>query len=150
MVKETKFFRKQAAKAERMAQAALDPEISQRLLNMAKAYRSQADVLKAKKKSGKKRVRLWARTGHAGDQQIDLPNAINEGQHQRDGRPHDVHRDQESAARQKIRKAPDHGRHADICNHLDRKCSSEHGACLVAGNFEGQQPQRNRHHSGAY
>jgi hypothetical protein len=55
MVKETKFFRKQAAKAERMAQAAADPEISQGLLNMARAYRSQADVLKAKKKSGKKR-----------------------------------------------------------------------------------------------
>jgi hypothetical protein len=55
MVKETKFFRKQVAKAERMAQAAPDPEISQRLLNMARAYRSQADVLKAKKKSGKKR-----------------------------------------------------------------------------------------------
>ncbi len=55
MVKETKFFRKQAAKAERMAQAASDAEISERFLNMAKAYRSQADVLKAKKKSGKKR-----------------------------------------------------------------------------------------------
>jgi hypothetical protein len=55
MVKETKSFRKQAAKAERMAQAASDPEISQRLLTMARAYRSQADVLKAKKKSGKKR-----------------------------------------------------------------------------------------------
>jgi len=55
MVKETKFFRKQAAKAERMAQSAPDAEISQNFLNMAKAYRSQADVLKAKKKSGKKR-----------------------------------------------------------------------------------------------
>ena len=39
----------------RMAQAAADPEISQSLLSMARAYRSQADVLKAKKKSGKKR-----------------------------------------------------------------------------------------------
>jgi hypothetical protein len=55
MVKETKFFRKQAAKAERMARAVSDAEISERFLNMAKAYRSQADVLKAKKKSGKKR-----------------------------------------------------------------------------------------------
>ncbi len=55
MVKESKFFRKQAAKAERMAQAAADPEISQSLLSMARAYRSQADVLKEKKKSGKKR-----------------------------------------------------------------------------------------------
>ena len=55
MVKETKFFRKQAAKAERMARAVSDPEISERFLNMAKAYRSQADVLKAKKKSGRKR-----------------------------------------------------------------------------------------------
>jgi hypothetical protein len=55
MVKETKFFRKQASKAERMARSVSDPEISQRFLNMAKAYRSQADVLKAKKKSDKKR-----------------------------------------------------------------------------------------------
>ncbi|MEH2515298.1 hypothetical protein V1279_000871 [Bradyrhizobium sp. AZCC 1610] len=54
MVKETKFFRKQAAKAERLARSASDPEISQNFLNMAKAYRSQADVLKAKKKFGKK------------------------------------------------------------------------------------------------
>jgi hypothetical protein len=54
VVKETKFFRKQAAKAERMARSALDAEISQSFLNMAKAYRSQADVLKAKKKSRKK------------------------------------------------------------------------------------------------
>ena len=55
IVKETKFFRKQAVKAERMARSVSDAEISERFLNMAKAYRSQADVLKAKKKSGKKR-----------------------------------------------------------------------------------------------
>ena len=62
MVKETKFFRKQAVKAERMARSVSDAEISERFLSMAKAYRSQADVLKgkkksvkAKKKSGKKR-----------------------------------------------------------------------------------------------
>ena len=55
MVKETKFFRKQAVKAERMARSVSDAEISERFLSMAKAYRSQADVMKAKKKSGKKR-----------------------------------------------------------------------------------------------
>jgi hypothetical protein len=55
MVKEAKFFRKQADKAKRMARAASDAEISERFLNMAKAYRSQADMLKARKKSGKKR-----------------------------------------------------------------------------------------------
>ena len=49
MVKEAKFFRKQAAKAERMARTVADAEISERYLNMAKGYRSQADVLKAKK-----------------------------------------------------------------------------------------------------
>jgi hypothetical protein len=54
MVKETKFFRKQADKAERMARSANDVEISQRYLNMAQAYRSQAEVLKAKKKAEKK------------------------------------------------------------------------------------------------
>jgi hypothetical protein len=58
MVKETKFFRKQAAKAERMARSTPDAEISQSFLNMAKAYRSQADVLKMaknKKKADKRR-----------------------------------------------------------------------------------------------
>jgi hypothetical protein len=60
MVKESKFLRKQADKAERMARAVSDAEISQSFLNMAKAYRSQADSLKTKKlqttkKSGKKR-----------------------------------------------------------------------------------------------
>jgi hypothetical protein len=54
MVKETKFFRKQAAKAERMARSVLDAEISERFLNMAEGYRSQADALKAKKLKAKK------------------------------------------------------------------------------------------------
>jgi hypothetical protein len=54
MVKETKFFRKQADKAERMARSATDVEISQGYRNMARAYRSQADILQAKKKAGKK------------------------------------------------------------------------------------------------
>jgi hypothetical protein len=54
MVKEAKFFRKQADKAERMARATSDTEASEVLLNLAKAYRSQADALKAKRKSDKK------------------------------------------------------------------------------------------------
>jgi hypothetical protein len=61
MMKEAKFFRKQADKAERMARAASDIEVSEGFLNMAKAYRSQAEVLKAKQKSGKKRRRRPAR-----------------------------------------------------------------------------------------
>jgi hypothetical protein len=61
MVKEVKFFRKQAAKAERIARSASDAEVSQNFLSMAQAYRSQAAVLKAKKltakkKSGKRRL----------------------------------------------------------------------------------------------
>jgi hypothetical protein len=55
MVKQIKFLRKQAAKAERIARTISDAEISERFLNLAKAYRCQADVLKAEKKSGKKR-----------------------------------------------------------------------------------------------
>jgi hypothetical protein len=50
MVQETKFFRKQRAKAERMAQAAADPEISQRLLNTGRSCRKDA---RAKGKKGK-------------------------------------------------------------------------------------------------
>jgi hypothetical protein len=40
MVEETKHFRKQADKAERIARSATDVEISQRYLNMAQASRS--------------------------------------------------------------------------------------------------------------
>ncbi|WP_197033781.1 hypothetical protein [Bradyrhizobium sp. URHD0069] len=54
MVKETKFFRKQAKKAERMARAISDVEAAQSLSNLAKAYRKQADVLKANRKSSNK------------------------------------------------------------------------------------------------
>jgi len=56
MVKEAKFLRRQAEKAERMARAISDVETSETLSNLAKAYRSQAEVLRmAKKKAGKKR-----------------------------------------------------------------------------------------------
>jgi hypothetical protein len=55
MIKATKFFRKQADKAERMARATLDEETSKNLANLASAYRSQAAALKKnEKKSGKK------------------------------------------------------------------------------------------------
>jgi hypothetical protein len=50
MIKETKFFRKQAEKAERMARATADEETSQSLNDLAMAYRSQADALKKSKK----------------------------------------------------------------------------------------------------
>jgi hypothetical protein len=63
MVKEIKFFRKQAVKAERMARIASDAEISQRFLNMAEAYRSQADVLKANKKKKKSRAKTKKKSG---------------------------------------------------------------------------------------
>ena len=55
MVKGAKFFRKQAATAERIARTVSDAEISERFLSLAKAYRSQADVLKSKKLKTKKR-----------------------------------------------------------------------------------------------
>jgi hypothetical protein len=56
MVKETKFFRKQAEKAERMARATTDAETAHNLSSLAQAYRSQADALKRsnKLKKGKK------------------------------------------------------------------------------------------------
>jgi hypothetical protein len=55
MIKEAKFFRKQAEKAERMSRATSEEEASQNLANLALAYRRQADALKkSKKKSDKK------------------------------------------------------------------------------------------------
>jgi len=41
MVKETKFFRKQAKKAEKMARAISDPEAAVSLSNLAEAYRNR-------------------------------------------------------------------------------------------------------------
>jgi hypothetical protein len=49
MVKEAKFFRKQAEKAERMALAASDADASQTFSSLAQAYRSQAAALKKDK-----------------------------------------------------------------------------------------------------
>jgi hypothetical protein len=57
MVTEVKLFRKQADKAERMARAASDAELSRHFLNMANAYRGQTDALKARRKSDKKERR---------------------------------------------------------------------------------------------
>jgi hypothetical protein len=55
MVKPTKFFKKQAERAQRMALATTDTEASENFLSLALAYRSQADALKkSKKKSDKK------------------------------------------------------------------------------------------------
>jgi hypothetical protein len=55
MVKETKFFRKQAAKAQRAAEQTLDPGVSAGLRALALAYRSQADALKKSKNAAKKK-----------------------------------------------------------------------------------------------
>jgi hypothetical protein len=50
MVNETKFFRKQADRADRMARSLSDVDASQKLSALAQAYRSQAAVLKKSKK----------------------------------------------------------------------------------------------------
>ena len=58
MVKPTKFFRKQAEKAERIARTAPDEEVAQNLTALARGYRGQADALKkSKKKKSPKAVK---------------------------------------------------------------------------------------------
>jgi hypothetical protein len=55
MVKATKFFKKQAERAQRRALATTDTEASENFSSLALAYRSQADALKkSQKKSDKK------------------------------------------------------------------------------------------------
>jgi hypothetical protein len=54
MVKEAKFFRKQATRAEIAARAASDVEVTQGLLAMARGYRQQAALLKKKQRTKKK------------------------------------------------------------------------------------------------
>jgi|GEM_PF-2517358 hypothetical protein len=55
MVKEAKFFRKQADKAEQMALATSDADASQGFSSLAQAYRSQADALKKSKNNKSKK-----------------------------------------------------------------------------------------------
>jgi hypothetical protein len=50
MVKETKFFRRQAIKADAAAFRTSDAELEADLRALARGYRAQADVLKQKKK----------------------------------------------------------------------------------------------------
>jgi hypothetical protein len=57
MIKETKYFRKQADKAERLASTVKDDEASQSLLNLASGYRAQAALLKKKPKKRAKKLR---------------------------------------------------------------------------------------------
>jgi hypothetical protein len=50
MVKEVKFLKKQAIKAENAARSSSDAEVSQGFRAMAAAYRSQAALIKKKRK----------------------------------------------------------------------------------------------------
>jgi len=51
MVKEAKFFRRQAIKVERLARAVIDDvETALNFSSLAQAYRSQADAIKKSKK----------------------------------------------------------------------------------------------------
>jgi len=50
MTKEVKQLRKQAEKAERLANSVKDEEVSRSYASLADAYRAQADILKKKEK----------------------------------------------------------------------------------------------------
>ena len=50
MVKESKFLRKQARKAEMVAETIEDPEAAQDMRKLASAYRAQADVIRKAEK----------------------------------------------------------------------------------------------------
>ena len=50
MVKESKFFRKQARKAERRAETVEDAEAAESMRRLASAYRAQASVIKKTEK----------------------------------------------------------------------------------------------------
>lgn len=55
MIKEAKYLRKQADKAQRLSALASDPDMSRNLMNLASGYRAQADILKKKKPKKKDR-----------------------------------------------------------------------------------------------
>jgi len=70
MVKETKFFRKQAEKAEKMARATADVETAQNLSSLARAYRSQADALKRSNKLKKGKHNLGKKKPQAAERKL--------------------------------------------------------------------------------
>jgi hypothetical protein len=49
MIKEAKYLRKQADKAQRLSAVASNPDISRNLMNLASGYGAQAKILKKKK-----------------------------------------------------------------------------------------------------
>ena len=51
MTKEVKQLRRQAEKAERLANSVKNEEVSKSYANLADAYRAQADILKKKRKA---------------------------------------------------------------------------------------------------
>ena len=53
-MKPEKHLRKQAEKAEAAARRKVDEEISENLLAMARAYRSRADIVEAKRRTNQK------------------------------------------------------------------------------------------------
>ena len=54
MIKEAKFYRKQAEKAERMARSTSEADTVQGFQALARAYRSQAKVLKRSRRNKRK------------------------------------------------------------------------------------------------
>ena len=55
MKKMSRQLRKQAKLAERSAERTVDPETRRDMLNLAQAYKAQAEVLKAKAKKNKRK-----------------------------------------------------------------------------------------------
>lgn len=74
MVKEAKFFRKQADRAETAARAASDEEVSQGLFDMAAGYRLQAALLKKKKTKKKQTTRSKDKTDREKPKDKKAPN----------------------------------------------------------------------------
>ena len=56
-MKPIKYLRKQASKAEAAAQRVSEEEMSESFLALARAYRSQAEILKAKRQQKKSKAR---------------------------------------------------------------------------------------------
>ena len=83
------------------------------------------------------------------DEDVDLPDLVDERQEQGDGGAHEVGRHQEGAARQLPGESVRHRRHQHVGNHLDGQRRAEHRAGLGASEAIGQQPEGNRQQAGA-
>ena len=82
------------------------------------------------------------------DQDVDLPDGVDEGQEQHGGRTQEIERHQHLAPRQKMGIGPEQRREQDERDNPQAQRDAEHGAGVIARELVGEQRQAHGHDAG--